>query len=49
MKAITRDIYIADEIRYKIEIGEFKPHDKLPSERQFCEYLIVSVQLCAWP
>lgn len=37
MKAITRDIYIADEIRYKIEIGEFKPHDKLPSERQFCE------------
>ena len=37
MKAITRDIYIADEIRYKIEIGEYKPHDKLPSERQFCE------------
>ena len=37
MKAITRDIYIADEIRFQIERNEYKPHDKLPSERQLCD------------
>lgn len=38
MKVITRDIYIADEIRYRIETGEYKPHDKIPSERKLCEF-----------